>query len=773
MFGQDITTTKPNIEETEQRYMILEYERADGNYTGWGLYTWNSGLGSAVTIDFQVVDGKGIAKVPIANSVSSLSFCIKQKVGSNEWANKDGGDHVVATPLDQTVVKAKMVAGSEPALQYPYNTGYELDAANDCVRFFYRDDEKYLDGTLASLGSVKVEVDGRTYDMTYDAANQRYVYELEGLVQGEHTYRYSVNGTYVLDKFNENATTVNGQDYSVYEYYEYEVEIKADLQMASMNYTQNNVLSLTIEGVDAKAIDVKEAYVDASSLGLSSKYAIDTEILAVALSATRNTATGTKTLPITVVDKTGDDFDWDEAVIYFMVTDDFTALNPALGTKTEFATLIREAHDRGMKIMVDVVVNHAGYGAESEFFVGMIRDSADVVSSDYLLGGEQAGLPDFVTEDPAVRQLLIKWQVQWMQEFDIDYFRVDTVKHVDNTTWADFKNQLTEENPEFKLIGEYYGAGYANTFDNLGTGTMDSLLDFDFNNMASDFVDGKIESVESYFEARNAALTSNATMGGFLSSHDEDGFLYSLQQKYDQETAYGKMMVAASLQLTAKGQPVIYYGEEIGLSGANNYPYQDNRYDFDWSAVGTDNKMYMHYKKMLQIRNDYSSVFARGTRTMLAGSDDDQYLVFQRTYGTESLIVALNVTENAKQATFTTSYAAGTVLKDLYNGVSYTVAEDKTVTITIPAEGNGGTVVLKAEPSQNTNDPSTTSTTATSTASTADTSTSSANADTKTNANSAKTGDSMDIWVCASTGIAACVGMFGAKRKLKKTKNEK
>lgn len=58
-------------------------------------------------------------------------------------------------------------------------------------------------------------------------------------------------------------------------------------------------------------------------------------------------------------------------------------------------------------------------------------------------------------------------------------------------------------------------------------------------------------------------------------------------------------MVAASLQITAKGQPVIYYGEEIGQTGLNNYPYQTNRYDFDWSIVSNDNKTYQHYKKML------------------------------------------------------------------------------------------------------------------------------------------------------------------------------
>ena len=798
--GQGITTEKPVVKEEEPRYVVLEYERADGNYDGWGVYTWNSGFGSAVTIDFVVENGKGVAKVPITSSVSSLSFCVKQTVGENEWANKDGGDHSITTPLKQTVIKANMQEGSEPQLQYPYNTGYDIDVKNNCVYFYYRDDAKYLDGSLSKLESIFVEADGEEYQMTYDAQTQRFVYKMTGLTEGEHTYRYKINGTYELDKFNENTKNVSGTDYSVYEYDKFDVKLSASLQMASMNSTQNNVLSLKIDGSNLDEMEIVDAYVDASALGLSSNLKIDAEVLAVALSVKDSVTKGNKTLPITVVDqynneytttvavtvvgKDDDDFDWDEAVIYFMVTDrffdgnssnntangvetygdnpglyhggdfagvtakldylkdlgvntiwitpivdnitgttvsgtgssdvpynaayhgywadDFTALNPALGTEKEFAKLIEEAHNRDMKIMVDVVVNHIGYGADTEdSFSGMIRQDAD--ESDYIHGGGQAGLPDFITEDEEVRETVINWQVQWMKDYDIDYFRVDTVKHVDNTTWAAFKNALTEENPEFKMIGEYYGAGYASTFDNLGTGTMDSLLDFDFNNMANDFVNGKIDSVESYFEARNAVINNTATMGSFLSSHDENGFLYDLRQSFDEDTAIAKMMVAASLQLTSKGQPVIYYGEEIGLSGANNYPYQDNRYDFDWSIANDENTIYAHYKKMLQIRNDNSEIFAKGTRTKIAGSDALEYLVFERSYNDDSLLVALNVSDEAKTATFTTNYEKGTMLIDLYNEVAYKVASDGKVTVNIPAEGDGGTVVLK-EASSNDSD---------------------------------------------------------------------
>ena len=149
----------------------------------------------------------------------------------------------------------------------------------------------------------------------------------------------------------------------------------------------------------------------------------------------------------------------------------------------------------------------------------------------------------------------------------IDYFRVDTVKHVDKTTWTAFKNAMTDYSSKFKMIGEYYGASATDDFGMLHDGKMDSLLDFSFNDMATLFVKGKLESIEEQMETRNSTMDNVGTFGSFLNSHDEDGFKSNLQQSYSEEQADALSKVAASLSITAKGQPVIYYGEEIGLTG--------------------------------------------------------------------------------------------------------------------------------------------------------------------------------------------------------------
>ena len=370
---------------------------------------------------------------------------------------------------------------------------------------------------------------------------------------------------------------------------------------------------------------------------------------------------------------------------------DFTKLNPALGTREEFQTLIDQAHSRGIRIMVDIVVNHAGYDTE---FGNMIRSGDDVVS-----GSDQkdslSNLPDFRTEDPAVSAQLVKWQTQWVKDFGIDYFRVDTVKHVENDTWSELKNALTETDPNFKMIGEYAGGGYASNGNTLGTGEMDSDLDFDFNDQAANFVKGNISSVENFLASRNSALNNTYMTGQFLGSHDEDGFKQKLLDGgMKEDAATAASMVAASLQITAKGQPVIYYGEEIGLTGLNSYPYQTNRYDFDWSMVNNDNKTYQHYKKMLSIRNAYTDVFARGDRKTIVASDEKGYDIVSRSYQGTKLYVGLNIKGAAQTVEVPVSESNGTILKDLYSGTSYTVNNGK-VEVTIPAAADGGTVVLK------------------------------------------------------------------------------
>ena len=809
-------TEIPELVAPRSRYVMIEYDRPAKDYTGWNIYTWNSGFGSDVSVNFADINGKMVAKIPVKDSIAdlSLSFCMRQRIADDEWANKDGGDHYVTIPADQSVVKAVFTQGEGITRVLPYNTGFERDGANNAIHFYYRNDELAAKNNLASFEKkVSIVINGQNYAMTYDADNDRFVYNLTDVSTGDYNYYYVVNGKEELDAFNDvTAKDSNGKECSVCRYKKANVSVEASLSQYAMDYNDNNVLSVKLTAKDGEGLETSEIAAitaDLSELGLNREFAIDPTLMEGTISCLNTVAAGEKTIPVTVKDiygnvyttdtkvnvtervKKAGDFDWDEAVIYFTVTDrffdgdagnndaygvgdyntgekdgssyhggdfaglnqkldylkdlgvntiwitpiveniredqhdketdtatygyhgywasDFTKLNKHLGTEQQFEALLDAAHSKGMKIMVDVVLNHAGYGTESHFNsiltdadgnrISMIRDSNNTISGDDKYDS-LSDLPDFVTENKAVRDQLVTWQTEWMSKYSIDYYRVDTVKHVETTTWAAFKNSLTKVNPDFKMIGEYSGAGYANNAGELGTGTMDALLDFDFNDFAQNFVTGNISSVENSLQKRNSAINNTATMGSFLSSHDEDTLQCKLvsESKISEEEAYNLMKVAATLQITAKGQPVIYYGEEIGQGGANNWPHQTNRRDFDWTELekqkADSSSIYNHYKTMIAIRNAYTDVFARGNRSTVAASDAEGYEVISRSYGTDTLYVGMNVKETAKEVVIPVIAKAGTILTNLYDGKNYTVSADQKVSVTIPAAKEGGTIVL-------------------------------------------------------------------------------
>lgn len=803
-----------------KRYVIVEYNRPAGDYEGWNLYTWNATAAyNQISNMFTQVNGKYQTVFGIGEKTETIGYLLRDGTPVNDdWSkiNKDmEGDRSITAPLSQRVIKVRLTQGSLVAEYLPFNKGYEIDSANKQIKFYYRDDDMFMDGTLETLKEVQVEINGINCKMAYNKANERYEYTMNNLADGNYEYCYNVTpasgaAVSVLDAFNTKTNATGTK--SVVTYKNLSANVVVACTNAAISYDENTVMSIAM---DNKEAEITEAYADLTALGGKSKVAIDPELKKLAISVSDDIQVGDKVVPVTAIDQYGNshagqttitvkkrvkansnDFDWDEAVIYFMMTDrfndgnkanndaygvgdynpegpssyhggdfagvtqkinegyfdnlgintiwitpvvenvldnmqdsstkidsygytgywakNFTKLNAHLGTLEEFHTMINTAHDHGIRIMVDVVINHAGYKTDTEpsEFAGMLRGEEDRVADNDILS-ELDGLPDFLTEKAQVRKQLIAWQQAWVTNLGktsrgdtIDYFRVDTVKHVESTTWSAFKNAMTEASSKFKMIGEYYGASYTDDFGYLNSGTMDSLLDFGFNDMANSFVTGSLESVEKQLEQRNAVIDNNGTFGSFINSHDETGlktYLDSLtnengSDKYTTAQADALAKVAASLYITAKGQPVIYYGEEIGLTGENNYPYSENRYDMKFNNLSeTETAMLKHYQTLLSIRKSYSKVFAKGDRKTIGGSDKEQYMAFQRSYKGTNLVVALNITDTAKTVTLTVKDFAGQQIMDKYNNKTYSVNEKGQVTISIPANANGGTAVLVSD----------------------------------------------------------------------------
>lgn len=577
-------------------------------------------------------------------------------------------------------------------------------------------------------------------------------------------------------------------------------EIEISLSQDEISYDQSTVVSFSFSGVVDD--NLSEYYIDASELGYEKKINVDPLLNEQTLSVSYDIEPGEKELEVVRISSSGseirrkfslnvldqplaeNDFSWDEAIIYFVLTDrfyngdltnddpngenydkshfetyhggdfagliekldyleelgvntiwitpivdnidfnlrhgkdaqygyhgywakDFTVIDEHLGDLDTFHELIDQASERGIKIMLDVVINHAGYGMkttdqsdvkkfptadEQAVFEGMLR--LEPLGSD-LVKGELSGLPDFMTEIPEVREQVIEWQRAWIDKSrtekgnSISYFRVDTVKHVESTSLKALQNEVVKTKPDFKMIGEFFDGNIFVNGNTLDGGGMDGVLDFEFKEIARNYLRGNFSQAEKQLKNRNQQINNTRTAGQFLSSHDEHGFL-KMRLGGDE----GLFKIAASLQLTSKGQPVIYYGEEIGQSGVNAGnmdagEFSENRYDFDWSRI-ENNDILDHYKKLLSIRNNYSKLFARGDRESIYADKNRGLSLFERSLDDDYLYVALNIKDQPTKL----KIKANQEIKNLYDEVTYPVGQDSIVELELPAKDEGGTAIF-------------------------------------------------------------------------------
>ncbi|MFX3635347.1 MAG: alpha-amylase family glycosyl hydrolase, partial [Candidatus Pristimantibacillus sp.] len=846
---EEVFYTKPADLEALRpldRRIQFKYVRADKDYRDWNIWTWSTGkTDGEVKFDWNTWQpdeqrDTTVATIHIGPKTSKIGFKLRKGSNWNTAIIDQDFDREIITGNEE-LTKVIVYGGQGAIKTIPAASAPVL--ADGTATFFYRDEQLFRQNEMHLITSVQVKLDGVLYPMNYIAEDERFVFTSLPLTEGNHLYTYLVTKDGVTTEVTDPKNTVDGQSMIIYK--KPKMDIISYVEPGMVSYNDNAVLTVGIEIEDEADLDeaavVKEIYADLTVLGGKEKTVIDPQLKAITIGVSDTVPTGSKSFPVTVVDIYGNkyrapasvqvvarqvddanDFDWDEARIYFMLTDrffngdssnddpngegydnshpetyhggdlkgitakldyleelgintiwispivdnidfnkgvdfnsnqygyhgywakDFTSIDEHQGELEDLKQLIDAAHDKGIKIMVDVVLNHTGYGMdelatawaglqnlptaeERAVFDGMIRTEDEDPEVRY----ELAGLPDLKTEEVTVREQIIAWQTDWLEKArtdkgnSIDYFRVDTVKHVENTTWMAFKNELTSINPAFKLIGENFGASVDSDGGYMDSGMMDSQLDFRFKGIAANFVNGRVDSVENELESRDTKLDNTSTFGQFLSSHDEDGFLYSLLSDEDRVefragtldadvlmSVQAQQKIAASLQITSKGQPVVYYGEEIGQSGNNAGDmaagvFSGNRDDFDWTKLDnpTYNHILNHYKKMLNIRKDNSKVFSKGTRTKIAGSDADGYLVFSRAYNGEQLTVGINTSEEAKTIEFQVPYSANSVLKDLYSDTNLTVNSSGKVTVTLPSSLDGGTFVLKLVSNGSNGDP--------------------------------------------------------------------
>lgn len=354
--------------------------------------------------------------------------------------------------------------------------------------------------------------------------------------------------------------------------------------------------------------------------------------------------------------------------------DDFTAMDTHFGNVDDLKKLVDEAHKRHIKVLLDVVYNHAGYGSSYES-----RRTSDGQS--WLRTGEGncevdpvtcrvGGLPDFKTELPEVRDYLLDANISLAKQAGVDGFRLDTFKHVETDFWLEHRRRTrTELNKDFFLLAEYWG-GTASSLDPFfEKDEIDSGFDFSFKGSCEAFVNnrGRTVAYGSYLASRHK-VRKGYLLAHYLSSHDEPMALYNMGGDKD------KFRLCAAIQMTSLGLPVIYYGEEVARAGSE-WPL--NRTNMPWGdrdikpgkGDARDESMRDYYKTLLRIRHRHPAL-SRGDYALISGPQDAVLAYLRRdTESDDYVLVLVNREDKEAAADFALPGAWGnqTVTDELNN----------------------------------------------------------------------------------------------------------
>lgn len=306
--------------------------------------------------------------------------------------------------------------------------------------------------------------------------------------------------------------------------------------------------------------------------------------------------------------------------------DDFTSMEPQFGSMADLKHLVAEAHKRGIKVLLDVVYNHAGYGSsyearktsDGETWLRHAEGNCEVDPIKCRVGG----LPDFRTELPEVREHLLKANIDLARQAGVDGFRLDTYKHVETDFWQEHRRRTRAElGKDFFLLAEHWGGTAASLDPFFARDEVDSGFDFSFKGSCESFANGRGRAIAfgSYLGKRHA-MRKGYHVVHYLSSHDEPMALANLGKDKD------KFRLCAAVQMTSIGIPMIYYGEEVGRGGSE---WPTNRNDMPWGdrdvgpgrGVARDEALRDYYKTLLRIRHQHPSL-VRGNYTLLSGPRD-------------------------------------------------------------------------------------------------------------------------------------------------------
>jgi len=459
---------------------------------------------------------------------------------------------------------------------------------------------------------------------------------------------------------------------------------------------------------------------------------------------------------------------------------DFTQIDPHFGTNAELAEVIDEAHKRGIKVFFDIITNHTAdvikygegqyayrnkaaypyldklnrefddrdYAGKATFpelsldsfpYTPVFPTQADATvkkpawlndrtlyhnRGDTTFVGEDSqygdffGLDDLFTERPEVVQGMTRIFQSWITELDIDGYRIDTVKHVNDEFWQVFAPAIksyarAHGKPDFFAFGEVFDADPSFTSRYTTTNRLQAVLDFPFQDRARTYASksGPSAVLRDLFaeDDRYLDADSNAyALPTFLGNHDMGRIGTFLRQDNPDATdaeLLARHRLAHSLMYFSRGNPVVYYGDEQGFVGDGGdqdaredmFPSQVATYN-DNDLIGTDettatdnydtdDPTFVAIRDLAGVTKEHKAL-RTGAQVHRLSSDAAGVYAFSRidSYDQVEYVVAVNNAET-EQTVAVPTYSADQSFSGVYpTGLTAaTSAADATLSVTVPA----------------------------------------------------------------------------------------
>ena len=337
-------------------------------------------------------------------------------------------------------------------------------------------------------------------------------------------------------------------------------------------------------------------------------------------------------------------------------TIDYYEIDPSFGTKEELKELVQKAHDRGMKVVMDAVFNHTGKeffafqdilekGEKSKYLDWYYIDELPLKGKwgeipNFLCFGYYGGMPKLNLKNPEVEKYITDVACYWIRECDIDGWRLDVGDEISHFFWKRFRRAIKAVKKDMLIIGEIWH--YAGDF--LEGDEWDTVMNYPFYlNLIDLLADEKINVSQfvqnlGYLKGR-LHKKCYPLMWNLIDSHDTARFLHLCKDNKK------KQHLAAAFQLLLPGMPMIYYGDEYAMPGAND---PDCRRGMYWDEEYQDKEMFEWYKRLLQVRKAHTCI-VEGELAEAITRDEDETIVLTRKNGEETIALIFNCSNQTKE----------------------------------------------------------------------------------------------------------------------------